>query len=64
MKKLTYLMLLMILAFSLGISSFSRSGEPVKPNLVFIFSGQHAHDMLGCYGNEQVITPNLDQLAS
>ncbi len=35
-----------------------------KPNLLFVFSDQHSYDMLGCYGNEQVITPNLDLLAS
>ncbi|MCK4748269.1 MAG: sulfatase, partial [Bacteroidales bacterium] len=32
--------------------------------LLFIFSDQHSYDMLGCYGNDQVITPNLDKLAS
>jgi len=37
---------------------------PDKPNLLFVFSDQQSYDMLGCYGNEQVISPNLDQLAS
>ena len=35
-----------------------------RPNLVFVFSDQQSWDMLGCYGNEQVISPNLDRLAS
>lgn len=35
-----------------------------KSNLVFIFSDQHRKFDLSCYGNEDVITPNLDKLAS
>lgn len=39
-----------------------RSKRP--PNLVFVFSDQQSSDMLGCYGNRQVITPNLDRFAT
>jgi len=35
-----------------------------RPNLVFVFSDQQSWDMLGCYGNNQVISPNLDRLAA
>lgn len=35
-----------------------------SPNLLFVFSDEQSWDMLGCYGNEQVITPNLDRLAA
>ncbi|MFV1967176.1 MAG: sulfatase-like hydrolase/transferase [Pirellulaceae bacterium] len=34
-----------------------------KPNLVFVMSEQHSWDMLGCYGNQDVKTPNFDRLA-
>ena len=34
-----------------------------KPNLLFIFSDQQTFDMLGCYGNRQIKTPNLDKFA-
>jgi len=34
-----------------------------RPNLLFVFSDQQSRDALGCYGNKQIITPNLDQLA-
>jgi arylsulfatase A-like enzyme len=34
-----------------------------KPNLLFVFSDQQSYDMLGCYGNEQVLTPRLDGFA-
>ncbi len=39
------------------------SAEDEKPNLIFVFTDQQSFDMLGCYGNEQIITPNLDRLA-
>ena len=35
-----------------------------SPNLLFVFSDQQSFDMLGCYGNEQIITPNTDALAA
>jgi arylsulfatase A-like enzyme len=35
-----------------------------RPNLLFIFSDQHSADMLGCYGNRQVQTPELDRFAA
>lgn len=41
----------------------NNRGDEKKPNLVFIFSDQQSWDMLGCYGNKQLITPNIDALA-
>lgn len=35
-----------------------------KPNLLFVFSDQQSYDMLGCAGNPQIKTPNLDALAA
>jgi arylsulfatase A-like enzyme len=35
-----------------------------RPNLLFVFSDEHSWDMLGCYGNEQIISPHLDRFAS
>ena len=34
-----------------------------KPNILFVFSDQHRHDVLGCAGHPLVQTPNLDRLA-
>lgn len=34
-----------------------------KPNLLFVFSDQQSFDMLGCAGNPQIKTPNLDAFA-
>lgn len=33
------------------------------PNLLFVFSDQHRWCDLGCYGNDQVLTPNFDAFA-
>lgn len=49
------------------VLTFSAAGganAAERPNLVFVFSDQQSWDMLGCYGNDQVISPNLDRLAS
>ncbi len=37
---------------------------PIKrPNILFILSDNHPAELLGCYGNHEIHTPNLDQLA-
>ncbi|MBD2869008.1 sulfatase family protein [Paenibacillus arenilitoris] len=35
-----------------------------QPNILWICTDQQRFDTLGCYGNEQVRTPNIDRLAS
>ena len=35
-----------------------------KPNVVFVFADQLRACALGCYGDKQAMTPNLDRLAS
>ena len=36
----------------------------MPPNILFIMSDQHTPSVLGCSGNEQAITPNMDELAA
>ncbi len=43
-----------------GFASESRK----KPNLVFIFADQLRSQALGCYGDKQARTPNIDKLAA
>ncbi|MGB2253081.1 MAG: sulfatase-like hydrolase/transferase, partial [Flavobacteriaceae bacterium] len=31
---------------------------------MFVLSDQQSFDMLGCYGNKQIKTPEIDKLAS
>lgn len=35
-----------------------------RPNIVFILADDVNHDAIGCYGGENVATPNIDRLAS
>ncbi|MEJ2703995.1 MAG: sulfatase-like hydrolase/transferase, partial [Sedimentisphaerales bacterium] len=41
----------------------SAVSKPDKPNFVFIFADDLGWGDLGCYGNRQIKTPNLDRLA-
>jgi phosphoglycerol transferase MdoB-like AlkP superfamily enzyme len=38
--------------------------EAARPNIIFLFSDHQTERAVGCYGNKDVITPNLDRLAS
>jgi arylsulfatase A-like enzyme len=35
-----------------------------RPNLLFIYADQHRADVMGCAGNDVVVTPHLDRLAA
>lgn len=39
-------------------------GREARPNILFVFADQMRAQALGCMGNRQVRTPNLDRLAS
>jgi len=38
--------------------------EPRRPNVVLILADNHGPWTLGCYGNREILTPNIDRLAS
>ncbi len=50
-------------ALAAALCGLATAAAP-KPNLVFVFSDQQSWDMLGCYGNRDLKTPNLDALAA
>ena len=37
---------------------------PERPNILFILSDDHGHWGMGCAGNSEIRTPNLDKLAA
>jgi N-sulfoglucosamine sulfohydrolase len=55
----------LLLALSLWVEApFQAAAEPdPRPNILWIISDDHSQADLGCYGNEQVHTPNIDRLA-
>ncbi len=59
MKKISLAFLcIIVLSFAAGAHADDR------PNILWVVSEDNSHHWLGCYGNEQVRTPNIDQLAA
>src|SRR5262245_39459232 len=50
-----------LLAFTFAASS-TQAGEK-RPNSLVVLSDDHSAVFLGCYGDKQIQTPNLDKLA-
>jgi len=40
------------------------SSEDTRPNIIFIFADDWGYGDLGVYGNKEVVTPNIDKMAS
>lgn len=48
----------------LGASLFGRAfAQPRQPNILLILADDLGYGNLGCYGQKQILTPNLDRLA-
>lgn len=46
------------------LPAFSEPQARARPNVLFIIADDLSAEALGCYGNEQVKTPNIDRLAA
>ncbi len=53
-------------AISSKLAVRSKHPHPVqqRPNFIIFIADDHGEDDLGCYGNERIRTPHIDQLAS
>lgn len=51
-------------ALSLGLGMPGCSTDPVRPNIVYLFSDQHRADAMGASGHPTAVTPHIDRLAS
>lgn len=58
------LFLLFSLAFTLFNCKQKEGAVPKPPNILFIFIDDMGYGDLGCYGNQEVETPHIDQLAA
>lgn len=66
MKNKRYITSLFYFAFIILFNSSSNGqvkGEKSPPNILFIFADDWGYGDLGCYGNKEVETPNLDKFA-
>ncbi len=63
-KVLLSLVSLFLLTGSACTSKSGNESSKKKPNLIILFTDQHNKKVMGFEGHPDVITPNLDQLAS
>ncbi|MDP2997981.1 MAG: arylsulfatase [Bryobacterales bacterium] len=47
-----------------GVAALSAAPTTKKPNIVFVLADDLGYGDLGCYGQKQIETPNIDRLAA
>jgi len=52
----------LLLIYLIGSFQPAAHAEEKKPNIVFLFTDDQCVSSVGCYGNPEVKTPNMDQL--
>jgi len=48
----------------MSASSNGESAKPTRPNVIWVFGDQHRGQALGCAGDPNIHTPNIDRLAN
>jgi len=62
MNKKSLFILIVFLLFTVGFE-MDLKAQPERPNIVFIMADDLGYASLGCYGNKDIRTPNIDCLA-
>lgn len=65
-KTFTYFLLCTTIAFGLSSCNNKRNDNNriKKPNIIFIFSDDHAYQAIGAYGSQYAKTPHIDRIAN
>jgi arylsulfatase A-like enzyme len=63
MKSKSFVRLLTTIAFSIAFN-FAAQAATKRPNIVFIFSDDHAYQAISAYGSKINQTPNIDRIAN
>jgi arylsulfatase A-like enzyme len=66
MNRSTILRLLVACICAANLNAHAPASDPAprRPNILFLLSDDHSYPYLGCYGNQDVRTPNLDRFAA
>lgn len=57
-------LLVALALLSIASDTDAASAMASKPNILFLLSDDHSYPYLGCYGNKDLQTPNLDRFAA
>ena len=63
MKKILYITLASILLVA-GYVKAEKKGKSERPNIIFLLTDDQRFNALGCMGNDEIQTPNIDKLAA
>ena len=64
MNQFSRLWLLVLVAVSSALNSMAQASDVQRPNIIFIFSDDHAQHAISAYGSKVNQTPHLDRLAA
>ncbi|MEO6915149.1 MAG: arylsulfatase [Chitinophagaceae bacterium] len=58
-------LLLLFFCFQISISGYGqKQASTSKPNIIYILADDMGYGELGCYGQQKILTPHIDQLAA